>query len=585
MKATILSKVKIQNFRSILDLELSFPRGLIVFCGPNGSGKSSVIYAIQYALFGRVRRLSKQTLQSNLTDDECKVALEFSNGLVVSRGKRLVLRKGGKALSVRERETATELFGNLSLAFLGVDTMYFVDALPSERRKILAPIIPDLKVLLDVIAPKVKACVQHLFDYRAIKEKKQAELEGQLKVVEDMYKELSYDYSQAKELISKKSKELEMLESAIARLTKEKEQFESAYDLKSVKAHLQALQAKRDLLSRQIQAISSLDQRIQSHQNLLQALQEQVSKCDREIQKITKSVSKKVCEWCGSKLQLDNVQILSSKLEQKRKEKEGLLQKIESIQQELAKLLKERQDPAPLEVELKEVNEEIEKINADLDAYRAVLGELSRLQQERDVLKSSLQKAYGVLERKEELQKLGYQRKRLQEQVKHTSRVVTRVDKIWRLFQDLELLIKRDLFEAYVAQACQYIEHCANELLASEGLAVSIMPKQGAIELLVNGRSLFQHSAGERQRVRLAVSVAFSALARSSPFIFLDEVLDAHLDENGIEFVTTVVIPWLVRHFEQVVVVSHKHELLYALQPDAVFQFQKVNGITEVVSG
>ncbi|MFX1388388.1 MAG: AAA family ATPase, partial [Promethearchaeota archaeon] len=48
----ILQQIKINNIRSIKNLELFFPQTTILFYGDIGSGKSSVLKAIEFALFG-----------------------------------------------------------------------------------------------------------------------------------------------------------------------------------------------------------------------------------------------------------------------------------------------------------------------------------------------------------------------------------------------------------------------------------------------------------------------------------------------------------------------------------------------------
>ena len=52
----MITSVKLHNFLSHKDTELSFDNGVTVFIGENGAGKSSIIEAITFALFGKTRR-------------------------------------------------------------------------------------------------------------------------------------------------------------------------------------------------------------------------------------------------------------------------------------------------------------------------------------------------------------------------------------------------------------------------------------------------------------------------------------------------------------------------------------------------
>jgi len=58
----MITSVKLHNFLSHKDTELSFDNGVTVFIGENGAGKSSIIEAITFALFGKTRRGAKEDI-------------------------------------------------------------------------------------------------------------------------------------------------------------------------------------------------------------------------------------------------------------------------------------------------------------------------------------------------------------------------------------------------------------------------------------------------------------------------------------------------------------------------------------------
>ena len=49
----MITSVKLDNFLSHRDTELTFDNGITVFIGGNGAGKSSIIDAMTFALFGK----------------------------------------------------------------------------------------------------------------------------------------------------------------------------------------------------------------------------------------------------------------------------------------------------------------------------------------------------------------------------------------------------------------------------------------------------------------------------------------------------------------------------------------------------
>ncbi|AKU90926.1 AAA family ATPase [Vulgatibacter incomptus] len=59
MSPTTLRRIRIERFRALLDLNIDLPaKGLVILVGPNGLGKTAVFDSIEWALTGKVRRLS-----------------------------------------------------------------------------------------------------------------------------------------------------------------------------------------------------------------------------------------------------------------------------------------------------------------------------------------------------------------------------------------------------------------------------------------------------------------------------------------------------------------------------------------------
>lgn len=71
----IIKRLKLKNFRSYKDEEIEFPKGVILFEGDIGSGKSSLLYAIEFALFG-LGEMRGETLM-RIGENNCSVELEF----------------------------------------------------------------------------------------------------------------------------------------------------------------------------------------------------------------------------------------------------------------------------------------------------------------------------------------------------------------------------------------------------------------------------------------------------------------------------------------------------------------------------
>ncbi len=52
----LLKKMKIKNIRSYKDETIDFEDGVLIFQGDIGSGKSSILYSLEFVLFGGTQR-------------------------------------------------------------------------------------------------------------------------------------------------------------------------------------------------------------------------------------------------------------------------------------------------------------------------------------------------------------------------------------------------------------------------------------------------------------------------------------------------------------------------------------------------
>ncbi len=90
----ILERLKLQNFRSYLDAEVAFEPGVTLFEGDIGSGKSSLLFAVEFALFGLADVPGEHLLRAG--EKEGLIELAFrSGGRACLVGRRLVRSRAG----------------------------------------------------------------------------------------------------------------------------------------------------------------------------------------------------------------------------------------------------------------------------------------------------------------------------------------------------------------------------------------------------------------------------------------------------------------------------------------------------------
>lgn len=116
----ILKRLKMDNFRSYANADVSIPSGINLFEGDIGSGKSSILYAIEFALFGLGDMRGENLMSSG--KDKTSVLLEFDidgKDYAISRslarsGKNVVQKEGfvlsgGKKFEASPTEMRTRI--------------------------------------------------------------------------------------------------------------------------------------------------------------------------------------------------------------------------------------------------------------------------------------------------------------------------------------------------------------------------------------------------------------------------------------------------------------------------------------------
>ena len=119
-----ISSVKIENFRSYKKADLELPAGAVLFEGDVGSGKSSILYAIEFALFGLGGLKASHLLRHGADEASVEVGLEVNGSKV--RVKRGIKKKSGRAAQTK---------GSIELD--GVETEYS----PSEMKPAMLGIL------------------------------------------------------------------------------------------------------------------------------------------------------------------------------------------------------------------------------------------------------------------------------------------------------------------------------------------------------------------------------------------------------------------------------------------------------------
>lgn len=153
----VVEKVKLRNFLSHKETELTFDRGVTVFVGPNGAGKTSILEAIYYALTGKGWRVKgnerKPLIRKGANSAVIEVWLNGPQGPIYVR--RSISRKGrpetevriGKEIIRSDAEASkklreimgldSEALKNVGILPQGGITTLFVSLKGSERKELI----------------------------------------------------------------------------------------------------------------------------------------------------------------------------------------------------------------------------------------------------------------------------------------------------------------------------------------------------------------------------------------------------------------------------------------------------------------
>ena len=166
-----LSRLTLNNFRNLVELELELPPGVVVFFGPNAQGKTTLLEAVYLLALARSFRAENEREVLNFRaaaeggqglvggtvekkDGRVQIFVGYqSNRTAVGRDDPAGNANPGGA-SVRKqirvnrvRRTAAELVGTVNAVLFSADDLRFVQGPPSHRRRFLDILISQADTL------------------------------------------------------------------------------------------------------------------------------------------------------------------------------------------------------------------------------------------------------------------------------------------------------------------------------------------------------------------------------------------------------------------------------------------------------
>lgn len=609
-----ISSIEAQNFRSYDHFKLDLDKhelGLALMSARNGMGKSSVLYALVYALYGQTPSGDKG--DSVIKDDKgknCFARVIFDHGnhhYVVTRYRKdrkyknkVIFQRDNKDITLStNRATDDNIVETLGFGF---DTLLnsvvfsperlntFINSTDKNRKQILEELTNTN------IYKQAQAIVK--IDRKDNDEQLQAETK-EFQHLQELASVQSTIYQTWQDSVHRNQEHINNLRKQIKQLGQpqsldySKEKQTNLANIKKLKALLTPIQN----LAIEQTSVNQLESRTNNLKVKVNTVKQQLVK-NMIIYKQVQSGKQTTCSLCGNlltdqhkltelknlarqiKAQIGSYKQFSRELNNYTSQLTEARSKLEKGQKRNAKLL-----PLNNEIQTK-INELISKNNQYANREHMAQMHINQLKNYQDELKQAQQTR---IEKPKELE-MDYQEQILtsQKRVQSLKDEAEQLDQLMKVYSDRGVKAQAlSLVIPYLNQRLsKYIQELSNHTM-NVALSSVTKTKTGKVseqinlkvESEVSGDEYSELSSGEKQRIGIALNLAFmNYLADQIGGInlcFFDEIFD-HLDKQANEAVLNILTE-LKPQIKNIIVISHTDDLVYNDKFDSQLKVNKVD--------
>ncbi len=303
-----IKKVKLRNIRSYTNASIEFPTGSVLLAGDIGTGKSSILYAIEFALFGLQKGEidGASLLRHGQSSGSVELHLDINGKDVIimrtlKRTKSSVAQDSGSIVidGSKASLSATELKARV-FELLNYPKQYLNKKSLIYRFTVYTPQEEMKRIIQDKAETRIEV-LRKLFDiekYNRIKEN--------AKILHDFLKNVIKEKQGFTADIDEKLQRLKQIDQQMTQYKQQAEQLSS--EIERVKQQKQALQANIEQLEKQYKQLNELvnsyaalseiireKQKLkQDYQQELRLYEERKNRAIEEICSITSSIDKDV---------------------------------------------------------------------------------------------------------------------------------------------------------------------------------------------------------------------------------------------------------------------------------------------------
>lgn len=609
-----ISSIEAQNFRSYDHFKLDLDKhelGLTLMSARNGMGKSSVLYALVYALYGQTPSGDKgDSVIKDNKGKNCFARVIFDHGnhhYVVTRYRKdkkyknkVIFQRDNKDITLSTNKATDDNIVE-TLGF-GFDTLLnsvvfsperlntFINSTDKNRKQILEELTNTN------IYKQVQAIVK--IDRKDNDEQLQAETK-EFQHLQELASVQSTIYQTWQDSVHRNQEHINNLRKQIKQLGQpqsldyRKEKQTNLANIKKLKALLTPIQN----LATEQASVNRLESRTNNLKVKVNTVKQQLVK-NMITYKQVQSGKQTTCSLCGNlltdqhkltelknlarqiKAQIGSYKRFSQELNNYTSQLTEARSKLENDQKRNAKLL-----PLNNEVQTK-INELISKNNQYANREHMAQMHINQLKNYRDELKQVQQTR---IEKPKELER-DYQDQILtsQKRVQSLKDEAEQLDQLMIVYSDKGVKAQAlSLVIPYLNQRLsKYIQELSNHTM-NVALSSITKTKTGKVneqinlrvESEVSGDEYSELSSGEKQRIGIALNLAFmNYLADQIGGInlcFFDEIFD-HLDKQANEAVLNILTE-LKPQIKNIIVISHTDDLVYNDKFDSQLKVNKVD--------
>lgn len=558
-----IQRIILKNFRNYtkettIDLD---NRGLTLIMGPNGAGKSSIPEALFFGLFGKTFGALKDDLINDVVKKNCAVVIEAE-----VEGKKLVVLRTRKHKKVTKdlkvvydnntlegtptdiQRELEDILGISPIQFLLI-TLFtphkarsFANATPGERINIFAD-FANLKHFDDAYK-ETHGMLTKLLKDLVVTEQTVDSVEQNIK---NLKEQIDSNDDNRKKWNQEKKKTIENLEAELVETEKEVAKLGEKPKVDNVEEEVNKIDTA--ILKLESNLVKLTKEKTKAEGKL-----EDTIDFEGEVGKPCPTCTRKITENLIAKIKKNNDEIEKKVREQI----EGLMPTIEKYEERIGKGKDKRREVEEKRMKQRDaLNEWSQKKEFHIYTIQNTKKLLKVAQEETNPYEGIKDKFEKDIEKF--MNKIKNEKKEINRQNNLKNLLIATKD----LWKDLKFLFATECISSLETETRRVLD------IISEGsmdIGIKLTDKNEIdLEITIDGKTRAydgQASSGERQRVDCALIFGFNRMAvgkdlPSINIIFLDEILDASIDEDG-ELELFDFLENLAEKIESVFVISHK---------------------------